>query len=97
VLDLAGNVAEWTSDRADVFGAGLFRDPIGPAEGHARVVRGGAFDSDPSLLRADTRVAVDADEARYDTGFRCAHSGRASPAPAARGATRSPSSSPPRR
>lgn len=75
VLDLAGNVHEWTSTimrpypyRAD--------DGREEADGLAdRVVRGGAADTGPSTLRASWRGASVSRAARaghHNIGFRCA-------------------------
>jgi formylglycine-generating enzyme required for sulfatase activity len=75
VLDLAGNVAEWTLDRwGEVLPAGSVRDPSGPREGDLRVVRGGSFVSDSDDVRATAREGVHPDEARFDVGFRCVRS-----------------------
>jgi formylglycine-generating enzyme required for sulfatase activity len=73
-LDMAGNVAEWTADRGGSLSAGSPRDPIGPAEGRTRIVRGGGFDAPAAALRATARSERDAREARYDLGFRCVRS-----------------------
>lgn len=75
VLDMAGNVAEWTSDRAGRLSPGSYRDPVGPSEGHMRIVRGGAFDGTESELRTYARAERDEREARYDVGFRCVRTG----------------------
>lgn len=76
LLDMAGNVAEWTADRFGPRGGregrGALRDPVGAARGAQRVVRGGSFASMPADLSLDARRAVDEREARTDVGFRCA-------------------------
>jgi formylglycine-generating enzyme required for sulfatase activity len=82
VYDLAGNVAEWTLDvyrpqGGSCWGAGLFHDPIcQPADAPAaaeRSVRGGSWQSPPSVLRAAARVAKGHPAQRlYEFGFRCA-------------------------
>jgi len=65
VLDLAGNVSEWTLDLYS--GKDLPRGPV-----PWRNVRGGAFDSTVDLLRATRRLPLHEDEMRIDVGFRCA-------------------------
>jgi len=77
VLDLAGNVAEWTADRPGVggrpsVGTTVTRDPEGGRGGTMRVVRGGSFRSGPRELESAASEAVHEAEARVDLGFRCA-------------------------
>ncbi len=71
LLDLAGNVWEWTSTRTD--------------EGH--VIKGGSWDDDvPTYFRGAAIGVVDADYTSSDLGFRCFTPAPASapdPAPAA--------------
>jgi sulfatase modifying factor 1 len=85
VLDLAGNVWEWTSDhygREPPQAANHF-DPRGPAFANERTVRGGSYRSPPSDLRVTRRLAVSPSERRPGVGFRCAYD-RAPPPPAPR-------------
>jgi acetoin utilization deacetylase AcuC-like enzyme/formylglycine-generating enzyme required for sulfatase activity len=79
--DMHGNVAEWCNDRyaPDYYQHGPAQDPRGPAEGHERVIRGGAWNSSPGSLRAAYRAG---DPAIDDTclasdaiGFRCVRKG----------------------
>jgi len=59
VMDMAGNVSEWTSTE--------------PAEGD-RVIKGGGCGGPPSTLRgADSMVATEEEVAEF-IGFRCAYS-----------------------
>jgi formylglycine-generating enzyme required for sulfatase activity len=66
VLDLAGNVWEWTSDLYS-------RDYNSPRVGPKRVVRGGTWYSyDPADVRATLRFREREDKPDYGVGFRCA-------------------------
>jgi formylglycine-generating enzyme required for sulfatase activity len=70
--DLAGNVAEWTSDFYDAtyYSRAPDADPRGPTSGTYHVLRGGSYVSDPTLLRASNRTFQDKDQPYQ--GFRCA-------------------------
>jgi formylglycine-generating enzyme required for sulfatase activity len=63
VLDMAGNAAEWVSDRLD-----------GDEE---RVVRGGAWNLDAAWARSTSRLGVPPDARTPGIGFRCAISAAA--------------------
>ena len=75
VFDLHGNVCEWVEDtwHADYLAA--------PPDGSAwvdsgetrRVIRGGAWDYLPRLLRSSWRDSLAADQRRDNVGFRLAH------------------------
>jgi len=65
VLDLGGNVREWTADRY-----GPYRDPHAPpSSGSDMAVRGGSFESYQDTALARSRVA--AEELLADLGLRC--------------------------
>jgi iron(II)-dependent oxidoreductase len=68
VLNLVGNVWEWTRD----FYAPYEGDPAATNAGNYRVLRGGAWNSDPSHLTTTYRLAYDP-EFRFaaNGGFRC--------------------------
>jgi formylglycine-generating enzyme required for sulfatase activity len=64
VVDLAGNVAEWTSTPGN--------DPNAP---NAKLAVGGSWlDDVPALVRADAAHAVSIDRRAVDVGLRCAKS-----------------------
>ena len=77
VLDLIGNVSEWT---ADFYGATYYAsspavDPPGPASGDRHVLRGGNYlQTDPFFARASDRAYgsdVDLDDGQDGFGIRC--------------------------
>jgi formylglycine-generating enzyme required for sulfatase activity len=78
VLDMAGNVWEWTSS---LWGQDVNKPDFGypydpkdgredPAAGGRRVVRGGSFVSDPGRVRAACRFGGGAGLRDFDVGFR---------------------------
>jgi serine/threonine-protein kinase len=76
VFDLAGNVWEWTADWLDPnYYASLtstVRNPLGPASGEERVLRGGSWLSDAFNLRSALRYSYRPALSSYHIGFRCA-------------------------
>jgi formylglycine-generating enzyme required for sulfatase activity len=75
VLDLAGNVWEWTAgyfSREPPQSAARF-DPRGPLAGDERTVRGGSYRSPPSDLRLTRRAGIAPGERLAGIGFRCAY------------------------
>ncbi len=75
VLDLAGNVAEWTSSYflTEPPQATQPFDPRGPAYATERTVRGGSYLTPPSDLRVTSRIGVAPTERPPGVGFRCAY------------------------
>jgi formylglycine-generating enzyme required for sulfatase activity len=73
VLDMAGSVWEWCSDpyAPDYYPDSPSRDPQGPDSGRLRVMRGGAWMSQPNWLRAAFRSKASPSSRNVDHGFRC--------------------------
>lgn len=73
VLDMAGNVWEWAFDW---FGP-LYYDvsprenPLGPASGTTRTIRGGSYGKAPGGVRVVVRTSIKPDKTLYNLGFRC--------------------------
>jgi formylglycine-generating enzyme required for sulfatase activity len=77
LLDVVGNVREWTADRYDpkAYLAKERVNPTGPARGSARVVRGSSFgDARPDQVRVTRRAAYLEATRSQHIGFRCAQS-----------------------
>ena len=74
VLDLSGNVWEWTADwvGSEYYSWSPKVNPTGPSSGEYRVVRGGSwsFQSEWSF-RAASRLSRLPSDSDWDLGFRC--------------------------
>jgi formylglycine-generating enzyme required for sulfatase activity len=71
--DMLGNVWEWVHDRYGDFG-GDTTDPTGPSSGPFRVIRGGGWSNDASLIRAANRYGYSPSYLDQFIGFRVARS-----------------------
>jgi hypothetical protein len=70
--DMAGSVWEWTLDMYAPYTTDPCDDCANLTQGEGRVFRGGAFNSDPSLLTVTFRLGFDGSSADQARGFRCA-------------------------
>lgn len=76
VMDMAGNVYEWTNDwyNDSYYGISPVNNPLGPATGTTRVARGGGWDIIDLGLRTAYRDSAPPDATGIGIGFRCAAS-----------------------
>ena len=73
VHDLTGNVSEWVADwHAEAFERADVRNPRGPADGDAKVIRGGGWYDPPQRLAVTRRMSANPRTRLDDVGFRCA-------------------------
>ena len=73
LFDMAGNVSEWCIDwyGSDYYGSpDAGEDPIGPASGSSRVVRGGSWNNDPWYVRVSERTYSNPESRDDEIGFR---------------------------
>ncbi len=75
LMDVDGNVWEWTGDYFAPYTKDAQKDPTGPKDGEDRVARGGSWNgSDPSWVRPTFRFHFQPDNRSYGIGMRCAAS-----------------------
>jgi formylglycine-generating enzyme len=74
VFDMAGNVWDWVQDwySENYYQDSPSRNPMGPAKGTAKVIRGGSWRNTPDMLRSANRNKHHPSERRVYVGFRCA-------------------------
>ena len=72
VLDMAGNVWEWTADFYGPYSTDQQVNPGGPFSGGRRVVRGGSWHASPDHVRSALRTYAGPNQSYDHMGFRCA-------------------------
>ena len=70
LYDLSGNAEEWVHDFYAPYIGGAETDPVGPATGTDKVIRGGSFDDRARYGRVACRMKQKADIPWIEAGIR---------------------------
>ena len=79
IYDLSGNVQEWVADWFGEYPDTDRVNPLGPAQGNLRVVRGGGYRDARTRTRGAFRTAASAATRSTTVGFRCVRPGTGGP------------------
>jgi formylglycine-generating enzyme required for sulfatase activity len=71
LYDMLGNAHEWVQDWEGPYSASPATDPVGPATGDLRIVRGSEYFGPPWLVTLSLRTADVPDHGDGANGFRC--------------------------
>ena len=72
LVDVHGNVWEWTADWYGAYPSEDVSDPLGASSGEARVIRGGSWQTEAANTRCAARSTHAPDRRDADVGFRVA-------------------------